>query len=150
MIPVLSYLQVRNSCSWLRVRSSSFLGFFGQHSLEVYLLQHHIWLKKNAKAVLVLFADPRVNMVAATAQMMILATIVFLATAALNRLLFQHGPPGGASHPPAEGKGLPVTTKEVSDSGKPQLQSEKSGAAGLPPASPARSNSQKHVAVMTD
>ena len=59
MIPLLSYIWLRNVSKWARGRNMELLVKMGKVTLETYLLQHHAWLSSNAKVsfffVLLLF-----------------------------------------------------------------------------------------------
>ena len=58
----LIFLSVRNSNSWLRQRASEAAAFVGRRSLELYVLQYHIWLAADAKRILVVLpAWPAAN-----------------------------------------------------------------------------------------
>ncbi len=54
VVCTLTYLMFRNSCSWLRCRASMFAAFVGRRSLELYVLQYHVWLAADAKRILIL------------------------------------------------------------------------------------------------
>jgi hypothetical protein len=54
IVCTLTYLIFRNSCSWLRCRASVLAAFVGQRSLELYVLQYHVWLAADAKRILIL------------------------------------------------------------------------------------------------
>jgi N-acetylneuraminate 9-O-acetyltransferase len=54
VVCTLTYLMLRNSCSWLRCRASVLAAFVGQRSLELYVLQYHVWLAADARRILVL------------------------------------------------------------------------------------------------
>jgi len=51
-IPVTCYIVMRNIFESTRWRSVKYMGWFGRISLEMYLLQFHIWLALDAKRIL--------------------------------------------------------------------------------------------------
>ena len=53
VVPVLAFVLARNLTPWLRARASTVVAFWGQRSLEIYLLQYHVWLSSNAARILV-------------------------------------------------------------------------------------------------
>lgn len=79
-IPMLTYIYLRNISKWLRERHLSLFVFAGKITLETYLLQHHVLLTKNAKAVLVFFPKyPLFNL-------LIVATVYIFCAKCLYRL----------------------------------------------------------------
>lgn len=67
MIPMLTYIYVRNISPVLRTHYLEPLHSLGKITLETYLMQHHIWLNGNAKTVLVFIPGyPQLNMVVVT------------------------------------------------------------------------------------
>ena len=67
-IPLLFYVMVRNSSTYIRTFHSNLLAQMGKITLETYLLQHHIWLADNAKSRFILIPEyPLTNMCLTTA-----------------------------------------------------------------------------------
>mmetsp|Transcript_5781 Transcript_5781/g.13868 ORF Transcript_5781/g.13868 Transcript_5781/m.13868 type:complete len:169 (-) Transcript_5781:81-587(-) len=52
ILPTLVYLVLRNATPWYRQRASSVFVWLGRRSLEIYLLQYHLWLANDAKTIL--------------------------------------------------------------------------------------------------
>lgn len=62
-LPALAYVVLRNLSGALRSRYSSFLAWFGDISLELFVCQHHIWLAADTHGVLVLVPGmPNLNL----------------------------------------------------------------------------------------
>ena len=62
-IPMLTYIYFRNCTVWLRQHHLGLFAWAGKITLETYLMQHHILLTENAKALLTLVPDmPMVNL----------------------------------------------------------------------------------------
>ncbi|KAF4690372.1 hypothetical protein FOZ60_000251 [Perkinsus olseni] len=57
IIPLLTFIYIRNMTPWLRTHYLEPLTRMGKVTLETYLLQHHIWLTENAKKTLVLLPE---------------------------------------------------------------------------------------------
>ena len=53
-VPIISYIMLRNLSGRLRSRYSSFFAWIGQISLELFILQYHIWLAADTHGILVL------------------------------------------------------------------------------------------------
>lgn len=51
-VPILSYLYLRNSTSWLRTHVSAAFAALGRMSLEAFVLQNHIWLGADGHGIL--------------------------------------------------------------------------------------------------
>jgi hypothetical protein len=80
-IPILLYILVRNSSSYLRSRNLGILSWMGKITLETYLLQFHVWLTDDAKTVLVVFESlPTVNFIFVSAVYIICSYAIFHAT----------------------------------------------------------------------
>lgn len=63
-IPIIGYVVLRNISGILRTRYSSFFGWFGRISLELFVCQYHIWLAADRHGVLVLLPGfPTLNMI---------------------------------------------------------------------------------------
>jgi len=48
VVPCLAYISLRNLTPYCRSHSSPIMGFIGARSLELYLLQYHLWLSNGA------------------------------------------------------------------------------------------------------
>ncbi|CAH8467422.1 unnamed protein product [Schistosoma turkestanicum] len=63
LIPIISYILVRNSFSSLRRIYSIFFAWIGDMSLELFIAQYHIWLSADAYGILVLLPGfPLINL----------------------------------------------------------------------------------------
>ena len=94
MLPLLTYVALRNLTPWIRQFHSSTLAFMGKITLETYLMQHHIWLSKNAKAVFVVVPGlPFFNLAVTTITFVYVALRLFRITVALRAM---HVPNQGA------------------------------------------------------
>ena len=63
IIPIVSFVILRNSTGRLRVVFSTFFAWFGKFSLELFISQYHIWLAADTKGLLVLIPDhPYMNL----------------------------------------------------------------------------------------
>ena len=51
-VPILAFIVLRNALPCTRNWYSRFFAWVGRHSLEMYILQHHIWLAADAKGIL--------------------------------------------------------------------------------------------------
>jgi N-acetylneuraminate 9-O-acetyltransferase len=51
-IPILAYVALRNATPTLRRHYSCLLAWIGRHSLETFVLQHHIWLAADTHGIL--------------------------------------------------------------------------------------------------
>jgi hypothetical protein len=81
VIPIILYILIRNSSSWLRTRNLGIPAWLGKITLETYLLQFHLWLTDDAKTVIVIVEKyPTVNFIIITAVYLIAAYASFLAT----------------------------------------------------------------------
>ncbi|KAG5454084.1 N-acetylneuraminate 9-O-acetyltransferase [Clonorchis sinensis] len=54
LLPIISYILLRNCLGLLRRSHSTLFAWFGDISLELYVAQHHIWLSADANGILVL------------------------------------------------------------------------------------------------
>lgn len=64
VIPIISYLILRNSNELVRSRHSALFAFIGRISLELSLCQYHIWLAADQRGLLVLVpSNPTLNLV---------------------------------------------------------------------------------------
>lgn len=88
MIPLLTYIYVRNLTPWLRSHSLPMLQQLGQTTLETYLMQHHIWMTSHSKTLLVLIPGyPQLNCLVVTLLYVGLSRSLFRLTASLRVLL---------------------------------------------------------------
>lgn len=53
-LPIVSFLVLRNLTSFVRGWHSTFFAWFGRMSVELFVLQNHVWLTANTNGVLVL------------------------------------------------------------------------------------------------
>jgi len=87
-IPVLCFVTIRNLTPWLRERASSLMAFWGQRSLEIYLLQYHVWLSRNASKILVVIPDaPLLNACVVFAGFLAASDVAHRCTSGLAGLL---------------------------------------------------------------
>ena len=87
-IPVLCFVTIRNLTPWLRERASSLIAFWGQRSLEIYLLQYHVWLSRNASKILVVIPDaPLLNACVVFAGFLAASDVAHRCTSGLAGLL---------------------------------------------------------------
>ncbi|KAF4659042.1 hypothetical protein FOZ61_005046 [Perkinsus olseni] len=88
IIPLLTFIYIRNMTPWLRTHYLEPLTRMGKVTLETYLLQHHIWLTENAKKTLVLLPNyPSCNLLLTTAIYVYLANRLFRVTVELRAIL---------------------------------------------------------------
>jgi len=86
-IPLLTYVVVRNFTPKLRRYHSSSLATMGKITLETYLMQHHIWLSKNAKALYVVIPNaPLLNLLVTSITYIFVALRLFRITVALRAI----------------------------------------------------------------
>ena len=87
-VPLLFYVMVRNSSTYIRTFHSNLLAQMGKITLETYLLQHHIWLADNAKSRFILIPGyPLTNMCITTAIYIYLSFRMFRITIGLRAML---------------------------------------------------------------
>ncbi len=87
-VPLLAYVAIRNSFSWLRKYHLGLLARMGKVTLETYLMQHHIWLAANAKALVVLVPGyPLVNLALVTVIYVFVSNRLFRITIGLRAML---------------------------------------------------------------
>lgn len=90
-IPVLCFVAIRNLTPWLRARASSLVAFWGQRSLEIYLLQYHVWLSRNASQILVVIPDaPLLNACVVFVAFLAASDVAHRSTSGLAGLLLAH------------------------------------------------------------
>ncbi|VDI02333.1 Hypothetical predicted protein, partial [Mytilus galloprovincialis] len=64
IVPIVSFILIRNVPGWLRTKYSSFFAWFGKISLELFISQYHIWLAADTHGVLVLIPSyPVLNVI---------------------------------------------------------------------------------------
>ena len=87
-VPLLFYVMVRNSSTYIRTFHSNLLAQMGKITLETYLLQHHIWLADNAKSRFILIPEyPLTNMCITTAIYVYMSFRMFRITIGLRAML---------------------------------------------------------------
>ena len=87
-IPIVAFILLRNNSSGLRKAHSHHLALIGRHSLELYLLQFHVWLGNAAKTNVVPLPEMRaISMVAMSIVFVVLAVVAFRATSSAVLLL---------------------------------------------------------------
>lgn len=72
-VPIICFILLRNVSGIVRCWYSSFFSWFGRISLELFILQYHIWLSADANGILVLFPSYPVLNVLLTIFIFILA-----------------------------------------------------------------------------
>jgi N-acetylneuraminate 9-O-acetyltransferase len=83
LVATLTFLAARNSLAWLRRRASQAAALAGRHSLELYVLQYHVWLAADAKRILVaLPGRPALNAAVLGAGFILAAAAARASTAA--------------------------------------------------------------------
>lgn len=88
LVPILAYVFVRNASSGLRKAFSGPFAAMGRHSLEIYLMQFHVWLGMLAKTNVTLVPALRaVSSVGQTVVFLFLAGVAWRACNAANGLL---------------------------------------------------------------
>ena len=88
-IPILTFILLRNSTSWLRRRYLFLFVFLGKITLETYISQLHIYLQSNAKNLIVYVSGyPLVNFVINTFIYLYMSRVLFHATLTLNEYIF--------------------------------------------------------------
>jgi hypothetical protein len=86
-IPLLTYVFVRNWSPCSRRYHSSSLAKMGKITLETYLMQHHIWLANDAKALYVVIPNaPFINLLVTTVTYVFVALRLFRITVVLRAL----------------------------------------------------------------
>ena len=92
-VPMLSYVLVRNSTSFLRRWHCTLFGYLGKITLETYISQLHIYLIEDAKGVLVIFKGyPLLNFLVNSVVFVAMSHLLFRATVALNAYIFASDP----------------------------------------------------------
>ena len=92
-VPMLSYILVRNSTSFLRRWHCTLFGYLGKITLETYISQLHIYLIEDAKGVLVIFKGyPLLNFLVNSVVFVAMSHVLFRATVTLNAYIFPSDP----------------------------------------------------------
>eukprot|EP01137_Pigoraptor_chileana_P004733 Opistho-2@46760 len=87
-MPILVYIPLRNATPWLRAYHSEVLAWLGKITLETYLAQSSIWLRQEAKRVIVYIPGyPLVNFALSTAIYIVLSKKLFDITGSLSSAL---------------------------------------------------------------
>ena len=85
VVPIVSYVLLRNVSSKLRSQHTWLFAFIGKISLESYLSQFHVWLGSEAKTIIWLIPDyPMINFVVASGIFLSIAHLLFNITQTLN------------------------------------------------------------------
>ena len=93
MVPLLSYIFLRNCSKWARGYNAEMLIKMGKVTLETYLLQHHAWLSSNAKTIVVLVPGwPQVNTLVCTFVYIMLSQKLYRLTISLRARLIPNAP----------------------------------------------------------
>jgi hypothetical protein len=81
VIPLMTFIFLRNLTPWLRSHSLDLLQRLGKTTLETYLMQHHIWMTSNSKTLLTLIPGyPKVNFLLVTLTYVLLSQKLFRLT----------------------------------------------------------------------
>jgi len=87
-IPLLTYVYFRNITPTLRSHGIKLWQEIGKTTLEMYLLQHHIWLTSDAKTLLILIPGyPKVNMLVVTLIYFTTSRKLYSLTVSLREML---------------------------------------------------------------
>jgi len=85
IVPIVSYIALRNVAPQLRGQHTWLFAFVGKISLESYLSQFHVWLGTDAKTIIWLVPEyPMVNFVVASGIFLCIAHLLFQITQTLN------------------------------------------------------------------
>ena len=93
MLWVPGYIMLRNCTPWLTARVSKPMMFLGKHSLELYLLQFHLFLNRQSEMILLVIPDERYalsNMVLSATLLCLTAPFVFDGTAKILQAVVTH------------------------------------------------------------
>lgn len=89
--PIIAFMILRGAASWLRSSYSGMFAFLGRHSLELYLLQFHMWLGASAKSNILLLPSMRVSSsLVHTSLFLVLAVATFACTNVVLAALRTH------------------------------------------------------------
>ncbi|CAH8471345.1 unnamed protein product [Heterobilharzia americana] len=93
LIPILSYILVRNSFSSLRRTYSIFFAWIGDMSLELFIAQYHIWLSADAYGILVLLPGyPLINLAVTSFIFICICHEVHILTRRLQKYVIPNSP----------------------------------------------------------
>ncbi|GAA5875890.1 hypothetical protein JCM8547_001695 [Rhodosporidiobolus lusitaniae] len=112
-LPVLAFIVLRNATPALRSTSSKFFAFFGQCSLETFLIQYHMWIAGDTRGVLMmipggLWIRP-LNLVVTALVFVFVSNQVSIATGALTGwICYVPKAPSANSRLPTSGRDLPA------------------------------------------
>ncbi|CAN0020669.1 unnamed protein product, partial [Choristocarpus tenellus] len=85
VIPVLTYIFLRNLTPGLRTHYLEPLHSLGKITLETYLMQHHVWLTSNAKTLLVVVpGNHKVNLLVVTCGYVLISRELYRLTMSLR------------------------------------------------------------------
>lgn len=89
VIPLLTFIYLRNCTSFLRNRYIYLFAFLGKITLETYIAQYHIYLKTNLTSTIVYMPGyPLINFIINTAIYLSLSRYLFKATCTLSEFIF--------------------------------------------------------------
>ncbi|TGZ64231.1 hypothetical protein CRM22_006481 [Opisthorchis felineus] len=93
IIPILAYMSMRNALLPVRTRYSAFFAWCGDISLELYLVQFHVWMSNNSYGILYLVPNfPLVNFALISATLLCVSHEVHYLTAKLQRYIVPDSP----------------------------------------------------------
>ncbi|CAH8484276.1 unnamed protein product [Schistosoma margrebowiei] len=93
LIPIISYILVRNSFSSLRRIYSIFFAWIGDMSLELFIAQYHIWLSADAYGILVLLPGfPLINLTLTSFIFICICHEVHILTRRLQNYIIPNSP----------------------------------------------------------
>ena len=85
VVPIVSFILMRNVPGWLRTKYSSFFAWFGKISLELFISQYHIWLAADTYGVLVLIPSyPVLNVIITSFIFICISHEIYKITVALT------------------------------------------------------------------
>lgn len=89
IIPILSYIVLRNMFSAIRPYYSSFLASMGQITLESYIFQYHLYMIDDAKSILTVIPGyPYCNFAVVSLFYLAISRVAFNATNTLRNVLY--------------------------------------------------------------
>lgn len=114
VFPVLAFVVLRNATATLRSTSSRFFAFFGQCSLETFILQFHIWLAGDTKGLLIALPGVpwAVNLALSTIVFVYVSHHVSEATGELTGWICSAGAGGGGKAKAATSAYIPLAAAE--------------------------------------